>query len=47
MDFSVLGFHAEAVAIPVLYVETGLNPTCTRPQRKPLSSQGHCIGTEQ
>jgi len=26
MDFSVLGFYAEAVTIPVLYVETGLNP---------------------
>jgi len=26
MDFSVLGLYAEAVAIPVLYVETGLNP---------------------
>jgi hypothetical protein len=26
MDFSVLGFYAEAIAIPVLYVETGLNP---------------------
>lgn len=26
MDFSVLGFKAEAIAIPVLYVETVAKP---------------------